>query len=115
MINEGVIVSDSKSLVKSEMLRQLWKLGPTTPETWERNVFQALTGASRDDVDWSVEDNQAGYFLWIKGFDGLVQELVEDGYVREETHSGGKVLTPVDSDPPLDVSLLAYPSQAQRG
>ncbi len=115
MMNEGVIVSDSKSLVKSEMLRQLWKLGSTTPEAWERHVFQALTGASRDDVDWSVEDNQAGYFLWIKGFDGLIQELVEDGYVQEEADSGRKVLTPVDSDPPLDVSLMAYPRQALGG
>jgi hypothetical protein len=113
MTNEGVIVSDAKSLVKSEMLRQLWKLGPTTPEAWERHVFQALTGASRDDVDWSVEDNQAGFFLWIKGFDGLVQELVEDGYVLEEAEGTRKVLAPVEADPPLDVSLLAYPRQAR--
>ena len=31
------------------------------------------------DVDWSVVDNQAGYYLWLRSFDQLVGELVEDG------------------------------------
>ena len=111
MVNEGIISSDSAVLIKSEMIRQLNALGPTTPDAWERSVFKALTGHDRDEVDWSVEDNHAGYYTWIKSFDRLIGELVEDGYVRVEPAEGSKqrTLIPVQTDPPIDYSQLVYP------
>ncbi len=61
MLDEGIIVNDTNTLMKSEMIKQIRELGPTDPDTWERAVFESLTGAKREDVDWGVEDNQAGY------------------------------------------------------
>ena len=43
MLNEGILVSDTKIAMKSLMLRVLWRLGRTDPETWERYVFRELT------------------------------------------------------------------------
>ena len=113
MLNEGIITSDSSALIKSEMIRQLHALGPTNPDLWERSVFKALTGHDRDEVDWSVEDNQAGYYSWIRSFDKLIEELVEDGYVRVEQAEGSKerTLIPVETDEPIDYSRMAYPNQ----
>ena len=88
MINEGLTSSDKKTQVKSEMVRQLRKLGATSPDAWERATFQALTGGTREEVDWDVQDNQAGYYLWIKAFDELVQELIDDGFAVVEPREG---------------------------
>jgi hypothetical protein len=113
MLNEGLVHSDPKTLVKSEMIRALHRLGPTNPDQWEREVFSAVSGHSREDVDWSVEDNQAGYFNWLRSFDQLVTELVEDGYVRdEEVGQGQRRLTPIETDPNINWSLFVYPSQS---
>jgi len=110
MLNEGIISSDAKVLMKSEMLRQLWQLRAVTPDLWEQRVFHALTGQTREDVDWSFEDNQAGYYTWIKSFDGLIEELVEDGYVAVETHpDGGRTLRATDVDPQIALSPLVAP------
>lgn len=111
MLNEGLVTSDAKTLVKSEMIKQLQRLGPTTPERWERAVFETLTGRRREDVDWSVEDNHAGYYTWVKSFDGLIEELIEDGYVRatEGAFPHTRTLVPVDVDPAIDYARLAYP------
>ena len=87
MLNEGIITNSTKSLVKSEMLRQLTE--ETTPEQWERRVFEAVTKHKREDVDWEFEDNQAGYYTWIKSFDGLIDELIEDGYVMSVANQDG--------------------------
>ena len=111
MLNEGIISNSPKTLVKSEMLRQLWANKRTTPDLWERAVFKALTGSIRDQVDWDFDDNQAGYYTWLKSFDQLVQELIEDGYVREEAEGGGKVLVATEVDPGLDLSMFAYPTR----
>jgi len=110
MINEGIIASDTKSVIKSEMLRQLWAMGPTDPDTWERAVFKGTVGAEREDVDWSFEDNQAGYFTWIKSFDQLIGELIEDGYVCVEAEEGSRSqrLVPTETDGPIDYSQLVY-------
>ena len=43
MLNEGLVHADSRIRIKSEMVRQLHKLGPTTPEKWEGAVFEAVT------------------------------------------------------------------------
>jgi hypothetical protein len=85
------------------MIRQIRELGPTTPQIWEKKVFEALTGRKRDEIDWEVNDNQAGYYLWIRSFDELVEELIEDGYVRvnEIDASGRRVLAPLQADPGL--------------
>ena len=106
MLNEGIIVNDSAALVKSEMVKQIRRLGSCTPDTFERAVFKALTGHEREEVDWDVADNQAGYYTWLKSFDQLTKELVEDGYVREE--EGGR-LVPTEAEPHGQYSHLVYP------
>jgi hypothetical protein len=111
MLNEGIVLDDAKTLMKSEMIHQIRKLGETDPETWERAVFEAITGQKREDVDWAVEDNHAGYYLWVKTFDQLIGELIDDGYVRDQATEGDRrILAPRDDEPDLDVSRLVYPS-----
>lgn len=106
MLNEGIIANTAATIVKSEMIRQLRTLGPTTPEVWERNVFRALTGHDHEDVDWSIEGNQAGYYTWIRSFDQLIEELIEDGFVRVEETPGTseRTLAPVPAEDPIDYS-----------
>lgn len=111
MLNEGIIVSDVRALVKSEMLRQLWAEPRTTPQRWEERVFAALAGASAAEVDFSVEDNQAGYYTWVRSFDGLIAELIEDGYVREEEGAEGKVLVATDAERGVEPAQLVYPAR----
>jgi hypothetical protein len=111
MLNEGIIVSDARALVKSEMLRQLWAEPRITPKRWEERVFTALAGASPAEVDFSVEDNQAGYYTWVRSFDALIAELIEDGYVREEAGEGGKVLVATDAERGVEPAQLVYPAR----
>jgi hypothetical protein len=108
MLSETPIVNDAKTLIKSEMIRQIQRLGPTTPDALEQAVFKAVTGHERNEVDWDIEDNQAGYYAWIKSFDQLISELVEDGYIRvEET----RTLLPTEAEPPIDYPQLTYPKK----
>jgi hypothetical protein len=107
MLNEGIIVNDAAALVKSEMVRQIRRLGPATPDDLERAVFKALTGHDREEVDWDLEDNQAGYYTWLKSFDDLITELIEDGYVRIE--EPGR-LVPTEAESNGEYSHLVYPS-----
>ena len=110
-LNEGIVGTDTKIAMKSEMLRQLGLLKETTSDEWERAVFESLTGSKREDVDWDVEDNQAGYYKWIRSFDQLISELEDDGYVRvENVGDNRKVLKATDWDPAIDYSQLIYPS-----
>jgi hypothetical protein len=109
MLNEGIVTNSSRSLLKSEMIRQLQKQGRTTPDLLERAVFQALTGGKREDIDWDLEDNKAGYFLWTRTFDDLITELEEDGYLRIEGEGSEHEIVAAEVDPPLDVSQLVYP------
>ncbi len=88
MLNEGNVIESSKSRIKSMMIRELQRLGSTTPDLLERGVFVALTGNRREDVDWKFEDNQAGYYMWLRSFDQLVEELIEDGYITMERIRG---------------------------
>lgn len=111
MLNEGIIVNETNTLMKSEMIKQLHILGTTDPENWERAVFESLTGGSREDVDWDIEDNKAGYYTWVKAFDGLIGELTEDGYVSKERVGDGWQLKPVETNDPLSFSHLVYPSR----
>jgi hypothetical protein len=101
MLNESTIVDTPRITIKSEMIRQLERLKKTTPEAWERATFKALLGYTREDIDWSLEDNQAGYYSWIRTFDRLLSELIEDGYVRvEDTGIGDeRVLVAVPPEP----------------
>ena len=110
-LNEGIVVGDTKVQIKSEMLRQLAHLKETTPDLWERAVFESLTGFKREDVDWNCDDNQAGYYTWIRSFDQLISELEEDGYVRSVNLDGNrKILKKTDWDPSIEYSELVYPS-----
>jgi hypothetical protein len=111
MLNEGLIVNDTAALVKSEMVNQIRRMGPTTPKDLERTVFEALTGHRHDEVDWDDEGNKAGYFTWLKSFDKLLDELVEDGYIRVEEEDEKRQIVPTEADPPVDYSHLVYPNQ----
>ena len=114
-LNEGIVMNDPKILMKSEMLRQLALLKETTPDEWERSVFESLTGHKREDVDWGFEDNQAGYYTWVLSFDQLISELEEDGYVRVADAGGNrKVLIAAESDPADDYSQFVYPSRSPK-
>jgi hypothetical protein len=100
MVNEGVVVEDAAAAVKSEIIKQIRRSGPTTPDELERAVFNALVGHEREEVDWDIEDNQAGYFTWLKSFDQLVGELVEDNYIRVEQSVGTRqALVPTEELP----------------
>jgi hypothetical protein len=108
-LNEGIIVGGSKIRVKSEMLRHLARVEETTPDSWERAVFKSLTGHTREDVDWSIGDNHAGYYTWIRSFDRLISELEEDGYVYKANVSGNqKVLKKTGWDPSVEYSELVH-------
>lgn len=114
MLNEGITSQDTRSLVKTHMIRTLHQLGATTPEAWERATFKAVTGHEQDEVDWSVEDNQAGYYSWVKSFDQLINELIEDGFVRQEKVGPDEFqLAPAETDPAIDWSKFVYPSPGQ--
>lgn len=98
MHNEGTVTESTRTEILTQMILQLENLERATPDQWERSVFQAVTGGSREDVDWDVEDNHAGYFLWLKSFDELAAELVEDGYVAEQWLDGQRLLIPREPD-----------------
>ncbi len=112
ILNEGIVGSDTKIAMKSEMLKQLNLLNETTPDEWERAVFKSLTGHRREDVDWNVPDNHAGYYTWIRSFDQLISELEEEGYVKVVDHGENrKLLRKTDWDPAMSYSQLVYPSK----
>ena len=111
MLNEGSVSNDTTVRTKSAMLTELEKLREATPDQWERAVFEALTGGSRDDVDWDVEDNQAGYYTWLKAFDQLVVELVEDGHVVETVIDGERYLTLCEPEPGIRYDSATPPNR----
>jgi hypothetical protein len=98
MLNEGIVVNDAKTHIKSEILKELWTSPYLTPDNLERSVFFKLTGGTREDVDWELEDNQAGYYAWLKSFDGLVNELVEEGLIRIESDNERDLLVALQPD-----------------
>jgi hypothetical protein len=106
VLNEGVIVKDTTALIKTAILNQIRRLGPTTPDELERAVFRDLTGHDREEVDWDIEDNQAGYHMWIKSLDRLIAQLVDDGYML--AIEPGK-LVPTGAVPNERYSHLVYP------
>jgi hypothetical protein len=112
MLNEGIVKPDTRQLMKTEMIRELHQLGGATPLRWQHAVFRRCTGEEFSEVDWDVEDNQAGAFLWTKSFDQLIDELVGEGFVCEATdeRTGEAILVPVDVDPAIDYSRFVYPS-----
>ena len=109
IINEGIVGTDTRIAMKSEMLKQLNRLNETTPDEWERAVFESLTGHRREDVDWEIQDNHAGYYTWVRSFDQLISELEDEGYVKVSSQDRNrKVLKKTDWDPNLDVSQVVY-------
>ena len=107
MLNEGIIVNDTAALVRSEIVNQIGRLGPCTPDELERAVFGSLAGRAREEVDWDIEDNQAGHYSWLKSFDQLISQLVEDGYILIDEQQR---LVPTEAEPHVDYSHLASPS-----
>jgi len=108
-LNEGILAKDNRARIKSVMLRQLAHLHETTPDSWERAVFESLTGHKREEVDWDIPDNHAGYYTWIRSFDQLIGELEEDGYVGIVDVVGNrKVLRMTDWDPAIEYSQLIH-------
>jgi len=99
MLNEGIVIEDAKARIKSIIIHELQRLGSATPDSLERGVFVALTGNSREDVDWTFEDNQAGYYTWMRSFDQLIEELVEDGYIQVNQGTGGEERTLIPRPP----------------
>jgi len=91
-LHEGITSEDTRSGVKSEMIRQIRHLKQTTPKEWQRATFSGLAGAFQGDVDWNLEDNKAGAFTWIKSFDQLIEELIDDGYVKLIRKDGSRTL-----------------------
>lgn len=84
-------------------------LKETTADLWERAVFESLTGNRREGVDWDCDENQAGYYAWIRSFDLLICELEEDGFVRSVKLDGDrKILKETDWDPSIEVSERMY-------
>ena len=82
---------DPETLLKSEMLIQLWQQGRVTPERWQQLVWRALA------------DNGAGSKLLDStpdqlDFRKLMQELVARGYARTEQVQGAAVLVATDPD-----------------
>lgn len=106
MLNEGLIVNDTTALIKSAIVDQIRRLGPTTADNLERAVFKSLVGHDREEVDWDIEDNQAGYYTWLKSFDRLVHELIEDGYILADEPG---TLKPTEAEPVSEYSHLVYP------
>lgn len=113
MLHEGIIVNDTKNLMKSEMIRQIRKLRSSNPEAWSKATFEGITKMSLGDVDWTFQDNHAGFYTWIRSFDQLVGELIDDGYVKkvEDEVTGHMVIEPTHTDPPIDHSYQAYPAR----
>ena len=111
MLNEGLFATDTSAALRSEMIRQLQKLGAATPDQWERAVFERLTGHRREDVDWDVEGNQAGYVTWVKTFEQHVGELIADGFVREVEREGEARLEARETDPAIEWSMLVSPTR----
>jgi hypothetical protein len=111
-LNEGIVGSDTRIAMKSEMLKQLSLLKETTPDDWERAVFESITGHRREDVDWDVSDNHAGYYTWVRSFDQLISELEEEGYVEVADKGGNrKILKKTEWDPAIGFSQLVYPGK----
>jgi hypothetical protein len=92
--------------MKSEIVNRIRHLGSASPDELERAVFKSLVGHDREEVDWEIQDNQAGYYTWLKSFDGLVSELIEDGYILVG-ESGNLVAT--EAELVSEYSHLAYP------
>jgi len=92
MSNRIAVVEETSASLKAQMLRQLRLLGEATSDGWERAVFQALTGGTREDVDWDQQEDYAGYALWLQTFGLLVAELVTEGAVLREERNGRVVM-----------------------
>jgi len=108
MLNEGIIVNDTKALIKSTMVRTINNQGRMTPERWQESVFEAVTGEKVSEIDWSVEGNMDVYYHWTRSFDELIGELVDDGYVRAEMKGGQRTIVPLETDDPVDYSQLVH-------
>ena len=111
MWNPDASVLETENAMRAAMVTQLQRLGEATADAWERAVFESVTGQTREDVDWTFPDNQAGYYMWIKSFDRMARALVEGGYVVTREDEDGLLFTPVSEAPPLDWAHGVEPAQ----
>ncbi len=113
MLNEGILTNSTVTLMKSTMLDVLNEDAAFTPDEWERAVFYRLTGNQREDIDFEAEGQAQAYRAWLRSFDQLIGELLEDGYIREEPVADGVVgrqLVANEGDESIGVSQAVYPS-----
>ena len=99
MINEGRIVEDRKARVRSVMVQEIQRLGPTTPNEWQHQTYHVLTGIDPDKLDLSDVETEKTYFTWVRTFDTLIDELIDDGYVTLREHNGEWLLVPTEEEP----------------
>ena len=102
MLNEGLILNDSSALLKSEIIIQIRRLGPTSPHELEAAVFKALVGQDKCEVDWdnTLAWGSGGYyarlFLNVKGRepDGVIDPAkVTRGALENAASIAAMILT----------------------
>ena len=79
------LTGSQRDQLKTVMMKELDRLQHTDARTWEQATFQAVTGEPAQNVDWDIQENVAGYRLWMGTFEQIAKELEADGYV-EFTH-----------------------------
>jgi hypothetical protein len=110
MLDEGTTLTSTPATLRSAMVRQIVRLGHATADEWERAVFESIIGGRREDVDWEFQDNQAGYYMWLKSFDRYARQLVADGFVDVVVRDGQRLFLAFETDPPIDWSAFPLPA-----
>ena len=76
------------------MVSRLRLLGEATVTDWEQDVFHAVTGRTRAELDWDYSPNEVGYAIWLRAFGQLAAALLARGEVHTETRDGQTVVVP---------------------
>jgi hypothetical protein len=93
------VFRETPSSLRALMVAQLRLLGEATVADWEREVFRAVTGRTREDVDWSYSLNHVGYALWLRAFGYTAAELIVRGEVIKEHRGGQPLMVPREVGP----------------
>ena len=81
------------------MVARLRLMGEATVADWEQEVFRAVTGRTRAEVDWTYSPNEVGYALWLRTFGQMAAQLMVRGEVQTETRAGQTVVVPRQAGP----------------
>jgi len=76
------------------MVARLRLLGEATVPDWEQDVFHAVTGRTRAEVDWNYSPNEFGYAIWLRAFGQMAATLIARGEVHTEKRDGRTVVIP---------------------